>query len=62
MISNMVVNIIVFILQGVASILIGVVVIVWAAYADGTCTKVGSDTCFCRASNGNTVRVRGINI
>lgn len=60
MIGNMIVNIIVFLIQGIACILIGVVVIIWAAYADGTCTKVGSDTCFCRASNGKSVRVTGI--
>ena len=53
-------NIIVFVIQGVACILIGVVVIVWAAYADGTCKKVGSDTCLCRGSNGESVTLRGI--
>ena len=59
MIGNMIVNIIVFVIQGVACILIGVVVIVWAAYADGTCKKVGSDTCLCRGSNGESVTLRG---
>ena len=58
----MIVNIIVFILQGVASILIGVLVTAWAAYADGTCTKVGSDTCVCRVSKRNSLIVRGIKI
>lgn len=60
MIGNMIVNIIVFIIQGVACILIGVVVVLWAAYANGTCEKVGSDACFCRGSNGQSITLTGI--
>ena len=59
MIGNMIVNIIVFIIQGVACILIGVVVVIWAAYADGTYKKVGSDGCFCTGSNGQSITLTG---
>ena len=48
-----------FIIQGVACILIGVVVVIWAAYADGTCKKFGSDGCFCTGSNGQSIKLTG---
>ena len=59
MIGNMIVNIIVFIIQGIASILIGVVVVLWAAYADGTCYSVGNDTCRCIGTNGQIINLKG---
>ena len=55
----MIVNIIVFIIQGVACILIGVVVVLWAAYADGTCYSIGNDNCRCIGTNGQSIILRG---
>ena len=59
MIGNMVVNIIVLVIEGIGCVLIAIVVAVWAAYADGTCTRSG-DTCYCTANDGRTVTLRGI--
>ena len=58
MIGNMIVNIIVFVIQGVACILIGIVVVLWAAYAAGTCEQKGN-ICNCRTSNGDSIDLTG---
>ena len=55
----MIVNIIVFVIQGVACILIGIVVVLWAAYADGRCDSIGNDTCRCIGTNGQSINLKG---
>ena len=57
----MIVNIIVFLIQGVVCILIGVVVVLWAAYADGSCNPIGNDTCRCIGANGESIILEGTN-
>ena len=39
--------------------MIGVVVVLWAAYADGTCYSVGNDTCRCIGTNGEIINLKG---
>lgn len=49
MIAFMVLNILCFILQGLGTILVAIVVAIWAAYASAVddCNKIG-ETCYCR--------------
>jgi len=58
MVAFMVLNIITFIIEGVACLLIAIVVAVYAAYASGTCNPVGSG-CYCRTSDGRTITLTG---
>lgn len=62
MIAFMVLNIIAFVLQGVASILVGLIIAVWAAIvADATknCTKIGPETCRCY-KDGSSFTLNGV--
>ena len=58
MTGNMIVNIIVFVIEGAACILTVAVVDVWAAYKDGKCTQSGNN-CHCIAANGKSINLAG---
>lgn len=55
----MVLNILCFILQGLATILVAIVVAIWAAYASAVddCRKIGKD-CYCNV-NGELKIIHG---
>ena len=59
MIGNMVVNIIVLVIEGISCVWIAILAADSAAYADGTCIRIGY-TCYCRTNDGRTVILRGI--
>ncbi|XP_057297100.1 membrane-spanning 4-domains subfamily A member 4D-like [Hydractinia symbiolongicarpus] len=60
MIAFMVLNILCFILQGLGTILVAIVVAIWAAYASAVddCTKIG-EACYCRV-DGETKVINGM--
>ncbi|XP_057301294.1 membrane-spanning 4-domains subfamily A member 4D-like [Hydractinia symbiolongicarpus] len=60
MIAFMVLNILCFILQGLATILVAIVVAIWAAYASAVddCRKIGDD-CYCNV-NGELKIIHGM--